>query len=221
VYLSFCTAYINVFEVGNMPGWWTAARQAEAFNYLVLNGGLTSHGAAGLVSRWAYVESTAAGPTAVNPYSGAFGIAQWLGSRKPPINGNINFHAQLAYVVKELNSTERKAGNVLRAARTSAEGARGASMYERAEGYNAATGIDNWTARTSNNIPTVLAIVGGGNQPPQTIVDKDPSPPRSPSVDVNGNELEVTQAINEMGAINLPALLLIGGGLVLWYILSD
>lgn len=192
-----------------MPGWWTAARQAEAFNYLTFNGGLTPHGAAGLVARWAYVESTSGGPSSVNPYSKAFGIAQWLGSRKSPIVGNTNFQAQLAYVVRELNTTERKAANVLRSARTTAEGARGASMYERAEGYNAATGIDNWTARTTNNVPAVLAVVGGGGAPPENIAEASP---------VDGPDVA---PISEAGMFSGAGLAFMIGGLALWYLLSD
>lgn len=148
-----------------MPGWWTQARQAQAYNYLV-SAGLSIFGAAGLVSRWANVESTAQGPYAVNPSSGAFGIAQWLGNRLPPIRGNTDFNAQLAYVVRELNSTEARAGAVLRSAQSVQEGARGASMYERAEGYNPASGIDNWTGRTLNGIGDVLASVGVLQDPP-------------------------------------------------------
>lgn len=138
-------------------GWWTSDRKAYAFNYLLANG-LSPYGAAGLVSRWANVESIANGPTAVNPYSGAFGIAQWLGSRLPPIRGNTNFDAQLRYAVSELNSSEARAANVLRSANTAYEGARGASMYERAEGYNSASGIDNFTAKTASGIPAILAL---------------------------------------------------------------
>lgn len=205
-----------------MPGWWTALRQAEAFNYLVHNGGLSPHGAAGLVSRWAYVESTGGGPTAVNPYSGAFGIAQWLGSRKPPIAGNTNFQAQLAYVVRELNGTERRAGAVLRSARTSAEGARGASMYERAEGYNAATGIDNHVPRTLNNIPAILAIVGGGGAPPENIAGNTPIIPATGSgtggIDDDISKMPISEATS---MFSVPGLLFVAGGLALWYVLSD
>lgn len=129
---------------------------------------LSTLGAAGLVSRWANVEASA-GPTAVNPYSGAFGIAQWLGSRLPPIKGNTSFDAQLAYAVRELNGSEARAGNVLRHARTVAEAARGASMYERAEGYNSATGTDNWTAQTASGIPSIAALLSNAQAVPTFI----------------------------------------------------
>lgn len=205
-----------------MPGWWTNARQAEAYNFLVNNGGLSPYGAAGLVSRWANVESTAGGPNAVNPYSKAFGIAQWLGSRLPPIKGNTNFQAQLAYVVRELNSTESKAGNVLRQATSPQEGARGASMYERAEGYNANTGIDNWTAKTGAGIPGMLAIVGGGGAPPPTIAGPTilPGQPRPAPVG-NGDTGGVsTVDLNQASMFSGSGLLLLGGALALYFFLS-
>ncbi|MEK6281585.1 MAG: phage tail tip lysozyme [Acidobacteriota bacterium] len=153
-------------------GWWTASRKNYALNYL-LSAGLSPYGAAGLVSRWANVESTGSGPSSVNPYSGAFGIAQWLGSRLPPIRGNTNFDAQLTYVIQELNGPESRAANVLRNANTAYEGARGASIYERAEGYNPSTGVDNFTARTASGIP---AILGSGYQPaPDVYVNDAPA----------------------------------------------
>lgn len=191
-------------------GFWTAANQAYATAYLVNNGGLSPYGAAGLVSRWANVESIAAGPTAVNPSSGAFGIAQWLGARKHPINGNTSLDAQLVYVIQELNGTESRAGNVLRSASDENTAAIGASMYERAEGYNAGTGRDNFTNRTAAGVAGVLAAYGGGaaadsgsTGPDQSQVSADPPTPNS-----------------EQGSIATPLLLLAAGGALL-YLLID
>lgn len=188
-----------------MPGWWTSARQAQAYSYLVNVGGLSPYGAAGLVSRWANVESTAAGPFAINPSSKAFGIAQWLGSRLPPIKGNTDFNAQLAYVVRELGSTESKAGAVLHTARNAQEGARGASMYERAEGYNGATGIDNWTAQTSRGISGVLAAAGGGDAPPENLAQGLPDP----FADYKGEASFITPGVLLLGAAAITAYLLL------------
>jgi hypothetical protein len=141
-------------------GWWTLDRQRHAFNRL-LSGGLSDYGAAGLVSRWVNVESIESGPFSVNPSSGAFGIAQWLGSRLPPIRGNTDFDAQLDYVLSELNSSEARAGDILRNAANVNEGAIGATVYERAEGYNGTT--DNFTGRTANGIAAVLAAAGNSD----------------------------------------------------------
>lgn len=127
-------------------GWWTPDRISHAVDRLTKEAGLTREGAAGLVARWSAIESTG-GPNVRNGI-GAWGIGQWLGPRKQGIDGNPDFDAQISHAVTELNTTEKRAGDVLRNARTGREGARGASMYERAEGYNAATGTDNFTGST-------------------------------------------------------------------------
>jgi hypothetical protein len=152
-------------------GWWTPQRQAFAVDYLVDNAGLTAIGAAGLVSRWANVESTGAGPASINRSSGAFGIAQWLGSRKAGIYPNADFQSQLEYAVSELAGSENRAGARLRTAQTADQAAVGASMYERAEGYNAQTGRDNFTGRTASGVEQTLAYYhssGGPSQGPVT-----------------------------------------------------
>lgn len=152
-------------------GWWTADRQKQAAEYLMKNAGLSKHGAAGLVARWAGVEA-AGGPTSVNPRSGAVGIAQGLGSRKAGYLGS--FEQQLANAARELNTTEKKAGDALRAAGSPDEGARGASMFERAEGYNGATGRDNFTGRTPAQ--KVYSTVFGGDKAAVSTPRVTPSP---------------------------------------------
>jgi len=139
------------------PGWWTPERQSHAVDYLMKNGGLTELGAKALVSRWAFVESNG-GPTSENNVGGGhYGIAQWSHSRGNSIWGNPDLDAQLALVVKELNTTEGLAKRRLNAARTPEEAALGASSYERAEHYNPLTGRDDFTARTLGGIPKISA----------------------------------------------------------------
>lgn len=196
--------------------WWTADRKRYALNYL-LSAGLSPYGAAGLVSRWANVESVANGPSAVNPYSGAFGIAQWLGSRLPPIRGNTNFDAQLAYVVQELNGPEARAGNVLRAAGSAYEGARGASMYERAEGYNSASGVDNFTARTASGIMSILGYANSATQAASTLIA--PTLPNAGSFESLFASFE-TQDLSARTGISAGVLLLVGAGLLTVYLLT-
>ena len=171
--------------------------------YLIAHGGLSVYGAAGLVSRWANVESTGGGTAAVNPSSGAFGIAQWLGSRKRGIYPNTNFDAQLAYAIQELNGSEYRAGNVLRKAGDANTAAIGASVYERAEGYNANTGRDNFTARTAAGIPQALAYLGGT---------------QDLALSIQNNTQAGAVAVGLGGA---GALLLIGGLVLAYYLLSD
>lgn len=151
-------------------GWWTNDRKRYALDYLV-GVGFSIFGAAGLVSRWANVESSGQGPFSVNPSSGAFGIAQWLGSRLPPIRGNTDFDAQLGYVITELNGSEWRAGELLRNASSAQEGAIGATVYERAEGYNGTT--DNFTGRTVSGIPAIIALANSGvnDSTPNVVVD--------------------------------------------------
>lgn len=129
-------------------GWWTPERRAYAIEYLMKHAGLSEHGAAGLVARWAAIEASG-GPSSVNPKSGAEGVAQWLGSRKRPgYTDSGSLEKNLEHAVWELKNTEKSAASVLRKARTPWEGAVGASMYERAEGYQARTGVDFFTGRT-------------------------------------------------------------------------
>jgi hypothetical protein len=131
---------------GDKGSWWTADRQKYAVNYLMKNSGLSQYGAAGLVARW--TTEAGDGPSSVNKRSGAFGIGQWLGSRKKDILGNTNFDDQLAHAVTELNSTEKRAANLLRKSSSSMEASMGATAYERAEGYNADTNNDILTHST-------------------------------------------------------------------------
>lgn len=156
-------------------GWWTKDRQQHAVDTLV-KGGVSELGARGLVARWAAVESSG-GPTSVNPKSGAFGIAQWLTrDRLAGIKGNTDFDAQLAYVLKELNTTNGAALRKLNSAKTDFDAATGASMYERAEGYNPKTGVDNFTATTA---AAMAKIVGGAKAGP--ITGKDVMPKGLPT----------------------------------------
>lgn len=135
-------------------GFWTPERVKQATEYLQQKAGLSPIGAHGLVSRWAGVEAQA-GPNSVNPTSGAYGIAQWLGPRKNGVPAD--FEGQLAHAARELNSTESAAAKRLRMASTPQDAAIGAAMYERAKGFdknNPGAG-DNFvqpTIRTMNRL---------------------------------------------------------------------
>jgi hypothetical protein len=144
------------FSGGNagVAGWWTADRQKYASDYLVKNAGLSQSGAAGLVARWTL--EAPGGPTSVNPNGGASGIAQWLGSRKNADAISGDFDRQLAYAAKELNTTEKRAGDLLRSASNADQAARGATAYERAELYNSSTNTDVLTQKTADRYNTVL-----------------------------------------------------------------
>lgn len=146
-------------------GWWTPERQSYGIDYLMKNAGLTEDGAKALVSRWRFVESPG-GPTAVNPKSGAAGIAQGLGSRRAGYTGS--FDDQLKNAARELNGSEGRAKKLLN---TPGMAAVGASQFERAEGYDPKTGRDNFTDRVAEGMKHIAHGVA-----PSTATAQDPVP---------------------------------------------
>lgn len=146
---------------GGRGGWWTPDRQKQAYEHLTA-GGMPSESAIALVSRWANVESIKEGPASVNGI-GAEGIAQWLGGRQIH---NPDFHAQLDHVLEEYRTGSGdgrgvSASQALKNAKTAADAAVAASAYERAEGYNPSTGVDNFTNRTLAGMDAVRRNVTG------------------------------------------------------------
>ncbi|TIT96541.1 MAG: hypothetical protein E5W43_21560 [Mesorhizobium sp.] len=145
---------------GGTRGWWTPERQSQAYQTLTA-GGLSDAGARGLISRWMNVEA-AGGPSTVNSI-GASGVAQWLGSRKARLMAFAKARGkdwndadtQYQFVLSELNGPESRAGSMLRNAKTDAQGATGASMFERAEGYNSWSGMDAYTGRTYRGMKAI------------------------------------------------------------------
>ena len=150
---------------GSVGSWWTPERQSQSIDYLMQKANLSPMGAAGLTARWAGVEA-GKGPSSVNPDSGAIGIGQWLGERQNGISSNSSFEDQLQHAVSELNFSESPAADALRRAKTPEEAARGASMFERAEGYDKATGTDNFTGKTP--VSQVYQTKFGGEASPAT-----------------------------------------------------
>ena len=148
----------------------------HAADRLVAEAGLSQMGAAALVARWAGVEASG-GPTSANA-SGHVGIAQWDAARGGEAMRGASFDDQLTHAVQELNGSEKAAGDVLRSAKTMAEGAIGASRYERAEHFNQRTGIDDSTANTP--VGSVYRKLYGSDKaasPPVSTADKAASPP--------------------------------------------
>ncbi|MET2828939.1 phage tail tip lysozyme [Mesorhizobium shangrilense] len=129
-------------------GWWTPERQAHAYQRLRDEAGFTDAGARAAVSRWANVEASGGPSSSNNQGGGHYGIAQWSRSRGRGVWGNPDFDAQLSLAIKEFNTNEKAAGDVLRKAATDSQAAVGMSRYERGEGYNAWNGMDSWTGKT-------------------------------------------------------------------------
>ena len=77
--------------------------------------GLSPYQAAGIVGN--FIGESNLDPNAVNPSSGAFGLAQWLGSRKKKLiskyGKNPTFDQQLEFAWEELNGDEKFALNKL------------------------------------------------------------------------------------------------------------
>lgn len=93
--------------------------------------GLAKHQAAGLVGN--LIRESGLNISAVNPYSGAVGIAQWLGSRKKRLfntyGKNPSFEQQLEFVWQELNSSHKKGLQALLNSQTVDEAAANAFGY--------------------------------------------------------------------------------------------
>jgi hypothetical protein len=173
----------SIRERGNrgVGGWWTDERMQHAADRLEKEAGLSPMGAAGLVARWAAVEA-AGGPTAVNPTSGAAGVNQALGDRKPAGYSGMSFDQQLDYIIqKDLHdASQRRALDVLKNAKTAAQAAAGASMYERAEGFNGVT--DNYTNSTPvQRVYDAIHRKLSAPPPASRVVPPQPSHPHTPT----------------------------------------
>jgi len=167
-------------------GWWTTDHQSHAVDVL-MKGGVSELGAKALVSRWMNVEASG-GPSTVNGI-GASGIGQWLGARKAGLPGD--FDGQLRHALGELHGSENRALGYLNSG-SALGAATGASQFERAEGYNSRTGMDNFTARTLRGMSAVPGSVSAGR--PAATVSAPPPRKVSPGVPAGGN---MTTAMND------------------------
>lgn len=111
-------------------------RQAKAMAFFMAHGWSQAQ-AAGIVGN--LMQESSLNPNAVNPKSGATGLAQWLGDRAKrfqqiegvPLKG-ASFEKQLDFINYELHNTERRAGDNLRKTKAAANAALVfGSQYER------------------------------------------------------------------------------------------
>lgn len=123
------------------------------------NKGLTFAQSAGVVGRMANESGggTRLNPAAVNPTSGAFGIAQWLGGREAPLGGSTDLMRQLDLVWQEFQTTERKAFEKIIKTTTAEDAAIAMESFERA-GNPAFT---QSSARVAANIAGTRQSAGG------------------------------------------------------------
>lgn len=112
----------------------TSAQQKQNMSaglQFFMSKGLTEEQSMGIMARL-FAES-GLNPNSVNPTSGATGIGQWLGSRKPAaLATGGDFNKQLQLVWDELNSTEKTAFSAIKASKTAAQSANAMELYERA-----------------------------------------------------------------------------------------
>jgi peptidoglycan LD-endopeptidase CwlK len=141
---------------------WTPENQQHAYNVLMSSGKFSEYGAAGAVARM--TREAPDGPTSVNPKSGAFGIAQWLGDRKTPIAGNTNFDDQLKYYAgSDLERPEQaRAKEQFKNASTAEEGSYAAMHFERAGGYQESGGRSDVLLNSTPTASVYATVHGGG-----------------------------------------------------------
>lgn len=85
----------------------------------------------------ALLQESQLNPNAVNPSSGAYGLAQWLGTRKTLLQLKPNYsqlQTQLEFIVEEFNSYESSVGNRLKNATTLEDAIAAMASYERYKG---------------------------------------------------------------------------------------
>lgn len=112
--------------------------------------GVTPAGAAGFVGAMTGESGMGLDPTAVNPVTGAYGIAQDLGSRLVGLQSQPNYQSysvQADYVVSELSSTESATFSRLMGATTVDQGVQAGLAFERPSAREIASSLP---ARTAN-----------------------------------------------------------------------
>ena len=102
----------------------------RAMQYFI-DRGLADYQAAGLVGN--LMRESSMSPTARNKWSGAYGLAQWLGDRRTNLfskyGENPTFDQQLDYIWHELNSTHKNGLKNILASKTAEEAAMNAMGY--------------------------------------------------------------------------------------------
>ena len=120
-------------------------RAGYAVDYF-MNKGLSREAAAGLVGN--LMRESRMNSNAINPASGAYGLGQWLGSRKTKLfkkyGRNPSFYQQLDYIWDELHTSHRTGLQMLKSSKTVEEAARNAfGYYEFSAGPQAAIAAMN------------------------------------------------------------------------------
>lgn len=116
--------------------------------------GATDSGIAGFLGNIS--RESAFNPSATNAGSGAFGIAQWLGSRKQGLfdfagTSTPSAQQQVDYIVKELKGSEGAALKMLQSSSSLSDGVNAGLRFERPEGWSLSNpfGAHDWGKRMS------------------------------------------------------------------------
>ena len=139
-YYEDSSPYLSIEDQNTFAKGGQMKKARQAVDYFV-NKGLTREQAAGLVGNLMRESGMNIGAT--NPNSGAYGLSQWLGSRKTRLFKRYGYHPtfeqQLDYIWDELNTSHRRGLQMLRASKTVDDAARNAfGYYEFSAGPEAA-----------------------------------------------------------------------------------
>lgn len=137
----------NTFAQGGMM---SIAHRAKNF---FIRKGMTDVAATGLVAN--LMRESALNPNAVNGSSGAYGLAQWLGSRKKALfnkyGSKPSFDNQLNFIWDELNNSHKNGLRMLQSSKNIDEAAMNAfGYYEFSGGPRAAVSAMNKTGQAGN-----------------------------------------------------------------------
>lgn len=184
----FSTEDQNTFAKG---GQMKKARQAV--DYFV-NKGLTREQASGLVGNLMRESNMISNAT--NPNSGAYGLGQWLGSRKTRLFKRYGYHPtfeqQLDYIWDELNTSHRRGLQMLRASKTVNDAARNAfGYYEFSAGPEAAIrAMNNSGKNTKWKNPNGTYALNSGIKNARMILSESPMATDNTDNDATSNTLE-------------------------------
>lgn len=182
-----------------------------ALNYF-MNKGLSKEQAAGLVGN--FMRESSMNITALNPYSGAYGLGQWLGGRKKKLfsmyGNNPTLQNQLDFTWHELNSSHGKGLRMLKQSKTVDEAAANAfGYYEFSGGPQAAVrAMNNAGMNTKWKNPNGTLALNGGIEKARLLLGIDPTTVTSNPTQNYNFEATVAPALQpvQMKPIEIPDL---------------
>lgn len=192
------TSYIYAKGGRKSRGNPNAARALQFF----MNKGLTKQQAAGIVGN--FMVESGMNASAVNPYSGAYGIAQWLGGRKKALfkryGNKPSLDQQLAFVWDELNSSHSNGLKMIRQSKNVSDAAANAfGYYEFSAGPQAAV-----RAMNASGMNTKWKNPNGTKRLNQGIKNANILLGMNPNYNPAYNIPPISTTINLQSPINLP-----------------